>query len=995
MGKYTPRVRPAFSTMVAIAFSLALVAVQTRAVPRKWVRRYPSEPLTAVEAALWERHRTTDIMALLGEVTSGQHIQALSTPSQDVPIILEAATDVSSSFADFSPRMKVDLLQQVAVLHAHGVPPDATFAVHRRSAGGLGVEAQPFARVGPNDLAHLQQGIASSWSSPSRGSSTGSRPPPTAPPLGGGGAATAVTETPPQPRPRGGMVWLRPGSLRFADDIDALRWDSIDDCDGHPCLSDGNSDPNGHRVALPFAFDRMFAEVWQLASQGDEVLYLSINPRKSTLAARMRGVPTRLADGSVRPLPRSQQRNDVVVFPEALRTMQVGRVLYDADVLFKSRALGFDVRTGMQLPALGGDDDDVESTRTMARWCRFYWSSGEVRLRVDGNTASFDGVPVVARAEPMRVEGSGNNIELVPAPEASGCRGAQRVARFLTEQVRTGTVDPRGEYAVVADLAKLAQMQSFARWFHQQGLTETPAFHNRLGQAHDTGPAPLPVPIVTSGVQAPTHREMQLEIDGNDHTLHIWSPGDDVEAMLTRPLPRSVRCPPYSPPSVDPSDALRFILDPALRCWAARDYTEGGELRPRDVWRQNAREFSAEFARAWGATLRPERNADGGNSSESYGRVAFAVHPTARFIHGGVMLGASDVLLDLERPQLRDPQGRPLLLQLADGLHAWRHRADAIVDLEHIVLGGLRVVASDARDRHVRLLLDRAGAEVPVVEYSLHSRGEVPHVWIQRRTLDGVPSSAQPGLLVGPCPPLGANMDGGTTAASDAASVTVPATAASSLCRTQVTEEDLQQWFTNDLLDHRALRFEVVGSGGPWVLDLDLDDLGEVLDDASPPSLGRVQQLRRLGFDREATLSLVALMLRDYRATAALDPVLARVLGAESLRDDLPIFARPSANDEERAMRLSMWAGDAGLLTEAQRVASRLLRARDPRSIGTAADLPEPRNPMSADRELAWRYALRDVYECTGRTAKLEETRRRIAGLEALLQLEGNDARRP
>jgi len=869
--------------------------------------------------------------------------------SSDVPIMLDLPPDPPRDLLALPVETKLSLLQHVSALHAHGIAHDVAFAVHRRNASGLGAEPQVFARVDAAMVASLRESVRRTPPEPPPSAATAVRSPPRHPPGGGGGAEGMQ---PRQRAPRGGMVWLQGSNLRVSVDLAAARWTSLDVCNGAPCLRAVEGRPS----PLPFSFDRLFAEVWQLVhDQGEDTFYLSINPRPETLHDGPMMTPSRFVEDSSDP---QQQRNDVVVMPEALRTTAIGRLLYDADILFKSRGLGFDIRRGGRrsraIAHLVADETETwarAARRGSAERCRFYWSSGTVRMSSTESSIRFEGAPVVARAEPMRVQGN----DLVPAPAASGCRSAQKVAQDLNQEVRrlVGHVPTRRRARVdplIERLVRLAQMQVFTRWARDLGLAVTPAFEATARGALSQGAPPLPVPLTTSGVRNPTPSVAQLVHHGFNALIRVWLP--PRHALMTGQEDRQELA------------NWRSIANNATYLdFASRDLT-----------------FARRFTDRWDITLISDPHAYGEfawfgeeGTRQRSARLLFQTESVEA--HGGVMLGAAEDRPDLDRLDLRGPNGQPILLQLHDGLHVWRRR-DNRVELEHLHLAGTRVSAAYATGGHVRLLVEPQEVAqenlTPSANYSIRFASSISHAWFQHFPLSDSTSRDPQGVLIGPCGATDA--DGGVAPVPDSA------------CSQGLSRRELRDWFARDLLAQQSVRISQIYGARQWIVDVDVSDLRAALaDSGAAPSLAHARAWLRLGFRDEALQELERL-LREGPGALSVDRVLQRAIGLELLNELLPNFGTPARDVQESAWRLGLVAPLAGLASEGQHLANRLARSRQLLPLEPEATaFPEPPLALDPVTELVFRLALAGVREFVHSPGAAAD-RARVRALQALLE---------
>lgn len=275
--------------------------------------------------------------------------------------------------------------------------------------------------------------------------------------------------------PSGGMVYFNGGRVSLSGPHSDLVGASLDVCDAGPCLVAAG----GKQYQVPLQLDSLFAEVWDRAySRNLDAFYLTIDPLQSALTGNASAAPSdRLRLGGSE-LSEAERRNIVRTAGDIDRTA-IGHVLLAADVLFKSRALGIDVVTGAAAPS-----KVRAAAPTEPGWCRFYWDSGAIEFRLEGNRVQVSGAPVVAHAEAMVVRDG----QLTPRPSGGWCKDAIRVAQQLNLEVRsTKLLTP-----TLKNLVKIASAQAFSKWVLESRIVPTPAFLSDLARKRPKSTAPLP-----------------------------------------------------------------------------------------------------------------------------------------------------------------------------------------------------------------------------------------------------------------------------------------------------------------------------------------------------------------------------------------------------------------------------------------------------------------------------------------------------------------------
>jgi hypothetical protein len=222
---------------------------------------------------------------------------------------------------------------------------------------------------------------------------------------------------------------------------------------------------------------------------------------------------------------------------------QIGQILWEADVAFKSKSLGFNVLTGEADASFASGAGDIVRMESSPgdgmipyrdRWCRLYWTSGSQRIKVNeaSNRILFEGPAVLAQSEPMVMLGG----DLVDYKKGTWCGESKSVAAALQEQANTG----RGGLPVLRQLSDLAEIQTFVRWAHENGITPTAEFSQSVSQ-HDSADG-RQVPTWTSGIKLrtapPVIIQQQLGRDRGGYTniLHISLADNTIVTRCVRPF---------------------------------------------------------------------------------------------------------------------------------------------------------------------------------------------------------------------------------------------------------------------------------------------------------------------------------------------------------------------------------------------------------------------------------------------------------------------------
>ncbi len=496
-----------------------------------------------------------------------------------------------------------------------------------------------------------------------------------------------------RPRP-GGMVDLTGDRVVTADSANRLQGGAVGVCGTRICVKSAGTPSETY--VLPFAANSLFGEVWErVVDRKIDTLYLSINPTKSYLK-----------DPTAFPIPNDRLQfggnesaqvshpNKVVTSGDIAKS-QIGRILWESDVAFKSEALGFNVFTGAQGNA-GTEDNLIENTQATPldlftpqrdRWCRLYWTSGEQTIGVDpaAKSVQLTGPAVIARAEGMSlVDGV-----LKDAPEGTWCGDMKRVAARLEREALSAR---SLKYPVLNELRQVAEMQNFSRWARDHGLRASADIATLSANANDK---PFQVPVWTSGIQSQTKLEIQQEelFSGRSKTLRIHYSGAGD--------PRVTKC-----------KKQYWPTEPELIARGCKHGDDG-------MWKDCDQQFDAlwtalpvQLKQCEDAKLLPARLSVNHGMPSIYSAARPAVeielipHATASEIHGGVALGMQKAFLESAWKQERKllaPDGKLLFQQTGDEIHFWNF-SDQFG--EHVVISAGKILAARAADGALRFVIN-------------------------------------------------------------------------------------------------------------------------------------------------------------------------------------------------------------------------------------------------------------------------------------------------
>ena len=471
---------------------------------------------------------------------------------------------------------------------------------------------------------------------------------------------TATTASKQHALPDGGMVYLTGGTVTVVGNDTSLVDATVDTCGTRLCLRTQKTS-----FELPFSDVQLFKEVWHRVSVGVDAFYLSINPRKEYLKdpARFKDIPAgRMRFGSGVPVASDGAMNEVVTAGGIARS-SIGMILWDADVAFKSAALGVDSKTGTKSAAYAavgaeeGEAGDVQADLAVStdnRWCRLYWTSGSPRLVL--NTASkrvvLSGDAVVAKAEAMRLVAG----DLRPYAQGTWCQREKRLAARLQRQANSAAPGS----ADLQRLRELSQMQAFAVWAKARNLAGTPAI-----QWSETESGSAAVPTWTSGIRSTPVFQVQLQRSkqgGNgSHAVHMhFNDGKTYVECFAKPWSK---------------------VDVEWRALGLRKKEEVWQItssRDSEALTGWLTAFASKVARCGNGVLLPTLTDDGLDEDDAFnGRstIGPVEHVMSSQIHGGVLLGmlAERNFAEVFEPEaaLWSPAGSLFLRRLAGEVSFW------------------------------------------------------------------------------------------------------------------------------------------------------------------------------------------------------------------------------------------------------------------------------------------------------------------------------------
>jgi hypothetical protein len=306
----------------------------------------------------------------------------------------------------------------------------------------------------------------------------------------------------------GGLVDLRGGKWRFRQTTSVLADAQLDVCGTTYCLRFSSPDDNpaktGETLELPFAPSPLFTVTWDLAyRQRVDAFYLSINPTEDTLRS---DDPASFPTKKIRLTDSAAGMANEIVTRGGIDGTELGQILLDADLAFKSADLGFDVKVGRSSAATVSPDDLPDPMQPLpdglgrSRWCRFAWQSNDQVLEPTKKGVRLSGPAIRAEAEPMRLRFG----VLEPYPEGRWCADAKTLARKLNRSLEKGKA--RKEVAALERVASIQNLATFALANH---VTPSAAFEASLS---DNPPVKAKaVPKGSSGIRSNTKSYVRLD----------------------------------------------------------------------------------------------------------------------------------------------------------------------------------------------------------------------------------------------------------------------------------------------------------------------------------------------------------------------------------------------------------------------------------------------------------------------------------------------------
>jgi beta-lactamase superfamily II metal-dependent hydrolase len=507
---------------------------------------------------------------------------------------------------------------------------------------------------------------------------------------------TPPIRAPEKKLPSGGMVFLRGGKLFPVGEATELLGGTLDLCGSKFCVMT----TDGSAYLLPFSPGPLFSEVWtRVYDRRIDSFYLSINPTKKFLRdldSEFGRVPSdRLHFGNG--LPGTGRRTHEVVTAGDIENTQIGKILWEADVAFKSASLGFNVLNGDRSVSIDvgahklleqQSDSEESATRIpyRERWCRLYWASGDQSIEVNSasNQIHFKGDAVIARSEAMKMQ----NGTLIDEPRGRWCGETKNVASALQRQANL----PQPQLAILGQLRELAEMQSFVRWATDNGIHPTDQFRQLVGQS---GSAPrYEVPIWTSGVKTEPRPRVQLQryLGKNQlvdyihvtyaHSLDlescVWPKWEALSGRIDRDLVYN----PITQQRELPNEKYQLV----------------------DDWMDNlGKNISVCMRGDWLRMASGTTSEEAGLSSRKSALIGVKTHAQAVQMHGGVLLGVRrEFLADAaHRGLLLSPSRKPLFQDENGKLHFWSFtEADSKSGSlgQHVVIDGGSIEAVHALD---------------------------------------------------------------------------------------------------------------------------------------------------------------------------------------------------------------------------------------------------------------------------------------------------------
>jgi beta-lactamase superfamily II metal-dependent hydrolase len=508
--------------------------------------------------------------------------------------------------------------------------------------------------------------------------------------------------------PDGGMVFLKGDRLFPVGQASELLGGTLDLCGTAYCVKSAQKDGDADTAyLLPFSPGPLFSEVWtRVADQGIDAFYLSINPTKQflrDLSQRLEQVPSdKLEYGAGD--PGIGIRSHEVVTAGNIEKSQIGQILWEADVAFKSAALGFNVLAGMQTrqtsaAAFSLAQQEQANPKDLGveyrdRWCRLYWASGQQNMSVDqrSNKVSLTGNAVVAHSTPMELRDGA----LKDVPQGSWCSDTKLLAARLQKQVNLGNAEP----PFLNQLKRLAEMQSFIRWARDNGLEISDQFRKSISD--QKAPTSFEVPRWTSGIRTNPMTLIQEEYYQKagipTHLVHVSMADSSIDSKCVGPLW-----------DVHPDEfrARGLTYDAIKGKWVGP-----GASQILNEWMTNLAKSIKECANGVllpAISVRPQDELDVMSMEESFGVVT---HIQPIHMHGGVLLGVQRKFLETawrDKGLLISPSRRILFKRVNDDLHFWN-----VIDNyptfgslgQHVAIKGGSVTDASAYNGRLRFVIE-------------------------------------------------------------------------------------------------------------------------------------------------------------------------------------------------------------------------------------------------------------------------------------------------
>jgi hypothetical protein len=457
--------------------------------------------------------------------------------------------------------------------------------------------------------------------------------------------------------------------------------------------------PRNLELRTNFKIDRVLHETWKhVYGELLDTYYLSIDPTSASLKASFNGWP-------INRLNNTTKNNRVVVRPESLRAEEIGQILYEADVLFKSAALGFNVlrdqsaalpgysSQGALIRAVVDSKAFPEDTKDQVRYCRFYWGSEPLGMSVENDRVVFAGAGVAAHSEAMVIRDG----DLKPFPGGHWCNGGTRIARELTlrmeKLMKTSEATPAAPFDVLPRLADVTRKLSLLSWARGAGVL----VDKRLEQRLDTdSPELIAVPDWTSGIRSDEPAHIRLDLRSQWHPmLRIYI--DDVKSINS---------------TLSVSKALNAVMTKHAHAFDVSERDLGRNLTPQEgkKWLDKREAELRTTVQNAGVgvvvetTWEPSQDWLPRAGAVTIGpMIDVKMHTLPVRATGGVLLRAA--ASEAPDAPLNRPGGGRVFLAKDGALHFWATHSQGDLDVEHLELRGFEVVSRQAYDGIIRFQL--------------------------------------------------------------------------------------------------------------------------------------------------------------------------------------------------------------------------------------------------------------------------------------------------